>query len=177
MKDLLAQALRRARSRARKRRLPFDLGLADLEDLWLAQEGRCAISGIAFHDLRFGEAFVKYPFAPSLDRVAPAKGYVTSNVRLVCTAANFARNEWGDDVLRQIAHGIVATERVQERDWYRKQRLEIRRAERAMESMTGEDLRRQKRIIAGLKATLKKGPARLRGAGGRARHTRSKKHN
>jgi len=174
MKDLLTKALGRARSRAHKRRLAFDLGPADLEELWQAQGGRCAISGIAFHDLRFNKAFVKYPFAPSLDRITPAKSYISGNVRLVCTAANFARNEWGDDVLRQIAHGIVATERTQEREWYRNHRLKIRRAERATKGMTGEGLKRQKRVVAGLKATLEKGPARLRGAGSKAKNTKSK---
>ena len=77
-------------------------------------------------------------------------------------------------MLRQIAHGIVVTERVQERDWYRKQQLKIRRAERVMEGMKGENLKRQERVIAGLKAALKKGPARLRGASRRARNSQSK---
>jgi len=170
----LTKAVDRARVRAKRRGLPFDLDFADLEGLWQVQDGHCAISGIAFHDLRFDEAFVKYPFAPSLDRVVPTKGYVSGNVRLVCTAANFARNEWGDDVLRQVAHGIVANERAQEREWFHKQQLKVRRAERAMEGMTGESLRRQERVIAGLKAALKKGPARLRGASHRARNSQSK---
>jgi hypothetical protein len=174
-KDLLTKSISAARARARKRFVPFDLTIADIEALWIEQEGGCAISGIEFSDLRFDDAFVKYPFAPSPDRIVPNQGYTKGNVRLVCTAANFARNEWGDNVLRQVAHGIVATERTQEREWYRIQRLKIKQAERAAKNMKGAALKRQGRAIAGLKATLTKGPARLRGAGGLARHTRLKR--
>src|SRR3546814_15533675 len=77
------------------------------------------------------------PFAPSLDRIDSGQGYLKGNVRLVCTIANFALNQWGDSVLRRLAHGVVATEKQVERDWFRHQRRKLRKAEKLAESMTG----------------------------------------
>ncbi|MEE8363493.1 MAG: hypothetical protein V3S18_05415, partial [Dehalococcoidia bacterium] len=53
-----------------------------------------------------------------IDRIDSAGSYTIDNVQLVCTAVNFARGQWGDDVLRQIAYGIVDSEKRQERQWF-----------------------------------------------------------
>jgi hypothetical protein len=68
------------------------------------------------------------PFSPSIDRIDTVGGYTTDNVRLVCVAANFALNQWGDDVLRRLAHGVVKTERKIEKAWYAQQRRKLRKS-------------------------------------------------
>jgi hypothetical protein len=160
----LRALLNRSRRSARSRNLAFGLDIDFLQSLWEAQGGHCAVSGLAFSDERHEHAFVKTPFAPSLDRIDTAQGYTQDNVRLVCMAANFALNQWGDDVLRRLAHGVVETERKVHKAWFREQRRKLREAEKAAEAMTGKDLDRQRRVIAGLKRALTMGPARLRGA-------------
>lgn len=47
------------------------------------------------------------PFMPSIDRTNSAKGYTAGNCRLVCVAANFAMNEWGQGVLHKLAVAYV----------------------------------------------------------------------
>ncbi len=156
--------LNRTRRSARARNLAMDIDLEFLRSLWEAQQGCCAVSGLAFTDEPHKEAFVKTPFAPSVDRIDSSRGYLKENVRLVCMAANFALNQWGDDVLRRLAHGVVGTERKVHRAWFRDQRRKLRNAEKAAETKTGKELAQQRRIIAGLKRTLTMGPARLGGA-------------
>ena len=143
--------------------------------LWDAQQGRCAVSGLAFSDERHEDAFVKTPFAPSLDRIDSTAGYLKGNVRLVCMAANFALNQWGDDVLRRLAHGVVETERKVHAAWFRDQRRKLRTAEKQAETMSGKELAKQRQVIAGLKRALTMGPARLGGAALKARRTMRKR--
>ncbi len=166
--------LSRTRRSARSRNLPMDIDVEFLRSLWEAQQGCCAVSGLAFTDEPHKEAFVKTPFAPSLDRIDSSRGYLKGNVRLVCIAANFALNEWGDDVLRRLAHGVVETERQVHRVWFRDQRRKLRNADKAAETMTGKELAQQRRIIAGLKRALTMGPARL-GAGALKAHRSMRK--
>lgn len=108
---VLRRVLNRARSRARARDMKIDVDLEFLLSMWREQDGRCAVSGLSFSEDWKDDSFVKTPFGPSLDRIDSARGYEKSNVRLVCMAANFALNQWGDDILRRLAHGVVETER------------------------------------------------------------------
>lgn len=129
------------------------------------QRGRCALSGLHFRAEHFKDALVKYPFGPSLDRIVPKRGYVAGNVRLVCTAANFARNQWGDEALRRLARGIVAMEREAELAWFHDRERQLAAAQAEAATLSGDALRQKQRRIAGLKAALTKGPARGRAAG------------
>jgi hypothetical protein len=143
-----------------------------LRKLWNEQGGRCAVSGIVFAAEPHDEAFVKTPFGPSIDRMDNTGGYTTDNVRLVCMVANFAMNQWSDDVLRRLAHGVVEIERKEERVWFVEQHEKLRDAQQNAERMTGKRLERQRKIIAGLKRSITMGPARLRGAARKAIDTR-----
>ena len=105
-----------------------------------------------------------------------ARSYTSDNVQLVCTAVNFARGQWGDDVLRQIAYGIVDSEKQQERQWFATRRAQLKAAQHELEGVGGPDRERLKRRIAGLKSALTKGPSRLRRAGRRAKAQRTKKN-
>ena len=90
-----------ARHRAKTKSLPCDL------DVWSAlavqavlERGRCQLTGLAFG---------KGPFAPTLDRIEPAKGYVPHNVRVVCRLVNAALGDWGEATLRQAMSTWFAT--------------------------------------------------------------------
>jgi hypothetical protein len=100
-----------AQSRARRAGRPFDPELLSLVfALYVAQGGRCALSGLCF-DLRIiGSGKARRPFAPSLDRIDSTGGYTRDNVRLVCQAVNFALNAYGEDTFREIAAATVAFE-------------------------------------------------------------------
>lgn len=72
------------------------------------QKCRCAITGIRFTaSIPDGERWKANPFAPSLDRIDGSKGYEPGNVRVVLAAVNLAMNEWGLEVLMQIAAALV----------------------------------------------------------------------
>lgn len=168
-KEQISRALRSARSNARRKGRDFDLDEASLNELWRPQRGRCALSGLPFHEESIVGAFVSRPFAASVDRIESGRSYTIDNVQLVCTAVNFARGQWGDDVLRQIAYGIVDSEKQQERQWFATRRAELKAAQDQLEGVDGPDRERLKRRIAGLKSALTKGPSRLRRAGRRAK--------
>lgn len=155
--------------------MAFDLTVESLRNVWVAQRGRCALTGLQFHDERHVEAQVKEPFAPSLDRIDSSRGYVEGNVQIVCSAANFAKGQWGLDVLRRVARGVVAAERTQERAWYASRRSQLKKAEAALAGLTGAEGERQKRVVAGIRASMTKGPAGEAGAGRRASQARKKR--
>lgn len=77
-------ALSRAKQRAKKQGIAFDLTLADIPDI----PTLCPILGIELklNDGRFG------PDSPSLDRIIPELGYVAGNVQWICSQANVAKN-------------------------------------------------------------------------------------
>jgi hypothetical protein len=68
---------------------------------------RCAVTGLQF-SLATVCGSKRRPFAPSLDRIDCAKGYVDGNVRIVCVSANVSISDWGEGVLYELAKAIVA---------------------------------------------------------------------
>lgn len=165
-----------AKSNAKKGHTIFGLKQSDLYVLWERCEGRCAVSGLDFTHECVEGALVKYPFAPSLDRIVPAQGYVAENVRLVCTVANFAMNQWGVDVLRRVAYGVVEMEQKAYRDWYRRQRRKLRKLEKQAENLSGPEKTKQNQRIAGAKRALTLGPTRLSATAGKAKKTLAQGH-
>lgn len=72
---------------------------------------RCELTGIPF-SLSWADGTKRRPFVPSLDRIDSAKPYTEANCRLVLCAVNYALNEWGEGVFRQIAAAMVDSERI-----------------------------------------------------------------
>jgi len=89
-----------AKNRAERKGLSFTLTLDALVELWMAQAGRCALSG-----LRFGKKCS--PFSASLDRIDSSRGYVPGNVRFVLTALNYALRDYGLSVYLKIATTVL----------------------------------------------------------------------
>jgi hypothetical protein len=96
-----------ARSHAGKKGFVYALPDSHAEALWKCQDGRCAVTNIAFHAECFEKALVKYPYAPSIDRRDPFGGYAPDNVRLVCIGVNFGMGQWGEVVFLTLAQAAV----------------------------------------------------------------------
>lgn len=98
----LEECLKRARSRAREKRLAFDLNL-----LWLKAEVEsnnyaCAVTRIPFRFIGPDTRKIRNPFAPSIDRVDSALGYTRDNARVVLYAFNIMLSDWGESVFESI---------------------------------------------------------------------------
>ncbi|MBC24421.1 MAG: hypothetical protein CMJ32_10970 [Phycisphaerae bacterium] len=89
-------AVARARKRATRKNVLFQMTEEMVIELLRQQRCRCALTGMTF---AFGahEGGLRNPRAMSLDRIIPVGGYVPGNVRLITTMANVARSDWGDD--------------------------------------------------------------------------------
>jgi hypothetical protein len=88
----LEYLLRSAKSRARASEVPFDLGIDFLIKLHEDQNGVCSVTKLRFCN-EPTESHAS-PYALSIDRIQPKKGYVEGNVQLVLLAVNLAKNDW-----------------------------------------------------------------------------------
>jgi len=93
-----------ARSRASKYGRDFTLPPGWMYRQFVKQNGLCAISGLNMYRDRDKHA----PFAPSIDRINPKKGYVEGNCQLVCYIVNCAKNQFSMDELLTVSRAIVA---------------------------------------------------------------------
>lgn len=94
-----------ARATARSRGVEFSLTLEEIAQLGKLADGRCQVTKIPF-EFRFTEDERRRPWAPSLDRIDPRKGYTLENCRLVCVAVNIAMNDWGVELLLKIGRAL-----------------------------------------------------------------------
>lgn len=88
------------RTRAKNNGITFDLDKHTKLIQQRIDNGFCEMTGIAF-DLDANMDFN----SPSIDRIDPRKGYVYSNIRVVCFAINCALNKWGEGPLLQVVLG------------------------------------------------------------------------
>lgn len=96
---------RSAQQRAQKRGLLFTLPRA-----WVAdriKSGVCEVTGLRFAEL--GDCYKAGPFAPSIDRIDPNKGYSEANCRMVVWAFNAAKGSAGTDAdVMTMARALLA---------------------------------------------------------------------
>lgn len=98
----ISSAKSKAKIRAEKKGVPFNLTTEYLEELYKAQGGRCIISGKEFQLIKG-----KSPNGPSLDRIIPELGYVAGNVRWVTCDVSCALNEYGFEPLLKLCIQIL----------------------------------------------------------------------
>jgi hypothetical protein len=148
----------------------------DLVDAWEACGGRCAVSELPFRLTKVGTGKAQRPFAPSPDRIDRTKGYVASNVRLVCVITNFSMNAWGDDTFHRMVRSAAAllerTSKSEKGGWEAQCQARIRAAQQEAVSLAGEALKKQIRRITALKAVCTKGPEGLKRGAERAAASR-----
>jgi hypothetical protein len=87
-----------ARRRCKKRGLAFDLHGHESVIEERVQRGVCEMTGLPFDFHNQGTGWN----SPSLDRIDPRKGYIYSNIRVICFGMNAAMGSWGELVLRNM---------------------------------------------------------------------------
>jgi hypothetical protein len=92
------------RRRSARRGLAFDLDQHTPEIQTRIDQGRCELSEVPLKTTMGPMAFD----SPSIDRIDPSKGYVYSNIRVVCRAMNCALGDWGEEVLARVVSGWLA---------------------------------------------------------------------
>ena len=107
IKEYISTLFVEARKRAAKKGIEYTLTADDEKRIKFQHSYRCALTNVPFSLDRMG--FNRTPYAPSLDRIDSQQGYTRENVRLVCTATNYAMNEWGEGVFSRLALGYTAT--------------------------------------------------------------------
>lgn len=98
-----------ARQSARIRHLVFDLTRE-----WIAERlerGHCEVTKLPF-DLSSVGSKRKHPFGPSLDKVDPAKGYTTDNVRVVVWIYNIAKSDFTLEAVDRFCRAYCAIHQV-----------------------------------------------------------------
>jgi hypothetical protein len=88
--------------RAKEKGLPFDLDKHVPEIQARIDIGLCELSGIPFVWGLRGRCAL----TASVDRIIPAKGYVYTNIRLICLALNVAFNNWGEEIAFRIFEAV-----------------------------------------------------------------------
>lgn len=90
-----------AKGRAAEKNLPFDLTFEWAQARWT---GFCEVSGLPF----ITEPGTPHRmFAPSLDQIAPAKGYTQDNSRFVLRCVNSFKLDGDDETMYAVAEAIV----------------------------------------------------------------------
>lgn len=103
----IVELCKSAAKRAKQKNIEYTLSSDILEQLWSKQDGKCALTKIEFQIPQERTGGKASPFAPSIDRIDCSKGYVPDNIRLVCVAVNYALNEFGEDIFRQICRAYL----------------------------------------------------------------------
>jgi hypothetical protein len=106
----VTRLLQQAKGRARAIGVVFRLSKDDFHDLYGQANKHCAVSGLPF-DLSQLNGINRRPYAPSIDRIDGMLGYTKGNCRIVCCAVNLAMNDFGEDVLWDIAASMVELRR------------------------------------------------------------------
>ena len=85
LNKILSNILSNARFRAKKNNLEFNLDIMFLKELFIKQEGKCAISGI---ELTYIIGSNKINTNISIDKINPNNGYTKDNVQLASVLYN-----------------------------------------------------------------------------------------
>jgi len=94
-----------AKRRAAINGLEFNLTVSHIEVCLMI--GTCQGSGVPF-DLEQHETNWYNPFAPSIDKINPFKGYLDTNVRVVCNAYNLGKNQMTHEDYVRFCQSVVA---------------------------------------------------------------------
>jgi hypothetical protein len=107
--ELVAKMKRDAFSRAKTRARLYERTVMtdeEFERLWERADGRCELTKIKLRPRPPGLGPEVHPWTASVDRIDRWKGYEFSNCRIVCAAVNLALNQFGEEVLTEIARHL-----------------------------------------------------------------------
>lgn len=104
LEGCLYQMFQNTRTRSKKKKLLFDIDLEFLKYLYNKQNGKCALSGI---EMTYYFGYGRSPKNVSIDKINPSKGYVKTNVRLVCSHVNMMKSYLTDSELVEFCKAII----------------------------------------------------------------------
>lgn len=107
-KGRAVKLLKAAQSRAVKYNYEFKIDTKYILSMWEEQDSKCALTKIPF-EMENKTQYNSNPYGPSIDRIDSSKGYIPGNVRLVCTAVNYALNEFGEQTFEKICRAYLNT--------------------------------------------------------------------
>jgi hypothetical protein len=95
-------------SLGKSKQIELDIDMKYAWDLFLNQNKKCALSGLA---LKFPEGSKPYSkeSTASLDRIDSSKGYIKGNVEFVCQGINFAKHDYSKEEVLQFINKIKNT--------------------------------------------------------------------
>lgn len=93
------------RTNAETRGLEFDLTIDDLAELFIAQDGKCALTGWAIRlPMRTNDT---HRSVMSVDRIDSSKGYTGSNIQLVCKDVNMMKQKYDQDYFVDVCKAVA----------------------------------------------------------------------
>jgi|TARA_R110000824_G_scaffold344586_1_gene531190 hypothetical protein len=102
----LSQIFHKLKSNRIKQGMEWEIDLEHLDELWEAQKGCCALSGV-FMTWQAGEG--KQELNVSIDRKDGNKDYIIGNIQLVTQRVNTMKHTLGDSELYWWCKNIVKT--------------------------------------------------------------------
>jgi hypothetical protein len=104
---MFGSSLRKARERATKKGIPFDLTKEYIMNLFEEQEGRCYYSDIKLNIVKVDKTRVHDPFKMSLDCIDPNLGYIKGNVAWCAYCVNSLKLKMPVENMISICRQIV----------------------------------------------------------------------
>jgi hypothetical protein len=89
-----ASLLASYRFSAKRRNLPFNMTIKDIEEVYHSQDGKCRFTGV---DLTFPKTSKGSDYTASIDRIDSSKGYNKDNIQLVYKSINIMKMALPDD--------------------------------------------------------------------------------
>jgi len=106
---MFSEALRKARSRADKREVPFNIDKEYLISLFKDQEGKCYYSGVQLNIVKKKTGVINDPMKMTLDCIEPGVGYIKGNVVWCAYCVNVFKQKMSVSEMVQICGGIIKT--------------------------------------------------------------------
>jgi len=96
LKNIYSQCKSTITRGKRTKQHEFTLKLQDVTQLWVDQDGKCAISGVFLTHHKDGSGSKE--FNASLDRISNSKGYTPDNIQLVAYRINLMKHTLSEDM-------------------------------------------------------------------------------
>lgn len=108
---VFGDSLKKARVRAIKRSVPFDLDKDFIIKLFEEQKESCYYSGVKLNMVKRGK-HLNDPFKMTLDCIEPSKGYVKGNVVWCAFCINAFKQKMSIEQMVDICSGVIKTSSV-----------------------------------------------------------------